>query len=141
MTLGEELDLVLRPGRVQVEKDGLRAEIDVEDADRLGATVRRIRVEGPPGDLAERAAALPEALERGLGERLRPVEVAPELGGAVLRGRPDRGRFVEAQVEPGAIQVEHQQIGESGRTPTPWTLTREQLGRVVDGLGEVARKG
>lgn len=132
MSLARVLDAELKPGRVEAEHEGRHAEVEVIDVDRLGARIGRIRVSGPPGDLRARAEAVPGALERGLGERLRPVEVAPELGGAVLRGAVDAGRFYEVTVTPEAVDV--QSIDRDSREARPFTLTREQLGRVVDGL-------
>lgn len=132
MSLARVLDPTLVRGPVAADHEGHRAEVDVIDVDRLGARVGRIRVTGPAVDVRVRAEQLPDALERGLGERLRPIEVAPELGGAVLRGAVDAGRYFEAQVTPDAVEI--QSIDRDSREAQPFTLTRDQLARVIDGL-------
>lgn len=132
MSLAQTLDPLLAPGHVEAESAGHHAEVDVLDVDRLGARVGRIRVTGPPLDVRTRAERLPDALERGLGERMRQIEVAPELGGAVLRGAVDAGRYYEAQITPESVEI--QSIDRDTREARPFTLTREQLGRVIDGL-------
>lgn len=136
MTLARALDDVLQPGPVHAEAEGRRVEVDVRDADRLGVTVDRIRVSGPREDVRARAERLPRALARGLGEELTPIEVDPGLGGAVLRGPVDQGRFTEVSVDPESVTIRRHELHEDGRRPAPFTLTREQLGRIVDGVGD-----
>jgi hypothetical protein len=130
------------PGTVKAEADGRTVEADVHDCERIGATVGRVRVrQAGPGDVRRQAEALAGGL-RGLGERIVPVEVEPDLGGAVLRSDPEDmvdGRFWEAQVGDGGreVGIERWKVdGEGQRTTEPVTVTRETLRRVVDGLAE-----
>lgn len=137
MSLGRQLDAGLGPGVVRTERDGATAEVDVEDVDRLGARVRSVRVTGPARTgVGEHAARLPEAL-RVLPDRIVPVEVSPALGGAVLRSAPADLRereFFEVRTDGGTVEVERRRLVEGGREPAPFTLTREQLRRLVDDL-------
>ena len=79
---------------------------------------------------------------RGLGERMRAVEVVPDLGGAVLRSDPEdmvEGRYWELGVgEDGrTAELERWKVGEQGqRSREPYTVTRGDLGKIVDGLAE-----
>ncbi|MFH1463941.1 MAG: hypothetical protein ABIO70_06125 [Pseudomonadota bacterium] len=130
------------PGTVRAEADGRTVEAEVQDCERIGATVGRVRVrQAEPGDVAHQAKALAGGM-RGLGERLVPVEVEPELGGAVLRTDPEDmvdGRFWEAQVSDGGREagIERWKVGADGqREAEPTTVTRESLRRLVDGLAE-----
>ncbi len=127
---------------IDAASDDLVVEAEVSDCDRLGATVERLKVRDPAGgDVRHQAAAMPRRL-RSLGERLLPVEADPELGGAVVRSDPqemDGGRFWEVSIGDGGreAELERFQVGDEGqRSRQPYTLTREQLGRVVDGLAE-----
>jgi len=135
--LDEELDRVpAGGGTVRVDREGARAKVEVLEADRLGVRVRGVEVtRGRPVDVSEEAGALPERL-RALPERLAPVEVDPTLGGARLRTRPDelRGReYFEVDVEPSRTSIRRTKVGEQGeRVETDWTMTREQLDRLID---------
>jgi len=135
-TLDEALDALEGQGTIEVERTGGRAEVDVVDADRLGVSVRRVKVtRDAPVDVAEEAAALPERI-RALPERVEPVEVAPKLGGARLRTRPEdlRGdEFYEVDVTPHDTEVRRTRVDEHGdRAGTDFTLTRDQLDRLID---------
>ncbi len=137
--LGDALDrAILGPGVVRVEHEGRVAEVDVVDADRLGVRVLRVRVEGSasrgPDAVRDAAARLPEAL-RGLPERMITVEVAPALGGAILRSAPDdvqNREFFEARTDGRVTELERVRALPSGRERVPFTITREALGRIVD---------
>lgn len=123
-------------GTVEVERGGHRAEVDVVDVDRLGVRVRGVTVtRGAPIDVAEEASALPDRL-RALPDRIAPVEVAPELGGARLRTRPDelRGReHFEVDVAPDRTAIRRTRVDEGGeRAQVDWTMTREQLDKLID---------
>lgn len=138
MSLGREIRDALQPGTVSAEIEGRQAEVEVRDVDRLGVSVERIRVAGGGARITEQATRLPDAL-RPLPERIVPVEVAPELGGAILRSDPadivDREYF-EVHSDANATTVERYQAHADGRARVPFTLTHEQLGRVIDGIGE-----
>lgn len=115
---------------------GVDAEVDVVDSDRLGVKVRGVRIHRErPVDISEEARALPDRM-RSLPDRIAPVEVAPELGGARLRSRPDEVRhneFFEVDVEPNRTSIRKTRMGEDGeRAPADFTLTREQLDRLID---------
>jgi len=142
VSLARDLDDRLQPGRVQAERDGVVAEVDVDDVDRLGARVRGIRMTAPRrGDVCTQASRLPEAM-RPLVERIIPVEVDAGLGGAVLRTDPadivDR-EFFEVRTDGMQATVQRLRGSGEGTTVRPFTLTREQLGRIVDGLDGVLR--
>lgn len=140
--LGDVLDRAITgPGVVRVEHEGRVAEVDVVDADRLGVRVLRVRVEGVgrpgPQAVTDAAGRLPEAL-RALPDRMVTVEVAPTLGGAVLRSAPEDVRnreFFEARTDGQVTEVERLRVGTTGRERVPFTVTREALGRIVDTIG------
>ncbi len=137
MSLGRELDAGLAPGPVRVDRDGAAAEVDVDDVDRLGVRVRRVRVAGASAaGIRAHVDRLPEAL-RVLPERIVPVEVAPTLGGAVLRSDPAEVRdreYFEVRTDGRAVDVERVRSTDAGRSSVGFTLTREQLRRLVDAL-------
>lgn len=130
------------PGTVQVEADGFALEAEVVDCERIGATLDRLKVRrDQPGDVQAQARAIAGRMH-GLGERVAPVEVEPSLGGAVLRTDPEdmvEGRFYEISVGDDGrhAELERYRVGDDGqREREPFTVTREGLGRVVDGLAE-----
>ncbi len=130
------------PGTVTVEADGTTLEAELTDCERIGATVDRLRVRHEQsGDLQAQADAMTRG-QRGLGERLRQVEVEPSLGGAVLRSEPEDmsdGRYWEVSVgeEGRQAELERWKVGEQGqREREPYTVTRGNLGKIVDGLAE-----
>ena len=92
-------------------------------------------------DLQKQADAMVGGLH-GLGERVRPVEVEPTLGGSVLRTEPEDmvdGRYWEVNVGDDGRQadLERWRVGEHGqRSREPFTVTRGSLGKIVDGLTE-----
>lgn len=123
-------------GTIGVDRDGANAEVDVVDVDRLGVRVRSVRVvRQRPVDLETEARSLPDRI-RALPDRLEPVEVDPGLGGARLRTRPEeyhRREYFEVDVEPLRTTVRRTRVDEEGtRSPTDWTMTREQLDRLID---------
>jgi hypothetical protein len=123
-------------GAVTVGREGATATVDAVDADRIGVRVRGVRVDrDAPIDIVEEARALPERL-RSLPDRVAPVEVAPDLGGARLRTRPEelRGReWFEVDVEAGGTSIRKVRAEADGRrVPVDWTVTREQLDRLID---------
>lgn len=137
--LGAAVDAALQPGIVRVEQDGTRAEVDVVDVDRLGATIRGVSVHVPePVGLSRQVERLADGL-RALGDRIVPVEVAPNLGGAVLRSDPRDivdGEFFDVRTGPSGTAVTRQHRGPDGAEPRSFTLTRGQLRRLVDGIEE-----
>lgn len=142
MTLGEELDTRLRPGSTQASSGPASAEADVEDADRLGVSLRRLKVAGGRGGLPGAVERLPGAASRALGETIVPVEVDAGLGGAVFRTAPNEVRereFYEIRATGTEATVERFRAHDTGRDKVPFTLTRKQLGRLVDALDEAQR--
>lgn len=128
-------------GTVHVDHDGAKATVDVVDSDRIGVRVRRVHVErAHDRDPLEVAADYERGL-RPLPERVEPVEVDASLGGATLRTRPDElrdGEFFEVQVR-GTRDTDVQRYkAEPGqpREAVDWTLSRDQLGRLVDELAK-----
>jgi len=136
--LKEALDAT-NDGVVVVDREGARAEVDVVEVDRLATRVRAVRVHrGVEFDLVAEAPKLAGRV-RSLGEDLIPVEVAPTLGGAVLRTKPEHlrdGEFYELEMT-GDRDLELRRVrAEPGRDrqPLDFTLTRDQLERLVDEL-------
>jgi hypothetical protein len=127
-------------GEVEIVIEGARATVDVVAVDKLGLTVREVGVcRERPFDLVEECAALPDKI-RSLPHRLHPVEVAPELGGGVLRSRPEemrRREFFQVDLTGDRnVGVRRFRVGDDGqREQTDFTLTREQLGDLVEELG------
>jgi len=137
--LNDALDALDGSGTIDVARPGGRAQVDVVDAGRLGVSVRRVKVHrDQPVDVVEEAAALPERL-RALPDRIAPVEVDPVLGGARLRTRPDdlRGAdYFEVDVQPHDTEIRRTLVGDDGeRASADFTLTREQLERLIDQAG------
>jgi len=134
--LAETLDKKLVRGQtVRVDDGASRAEVDVVDVDRLGVSVHGVRVRGADrGDLRRCVEALPDALD-ALPEAVAPVEVDFTLGGAVLRSPTRKREFYEVRTDGQEVSVEKLRVGPDGRARVPFTLTREQLGRMVEGVG------
>jgi hypothetical protein len=142
--LADDLDKqILGPGTVTVDAEGRRIEAHVVDADRFGVVVERLRVDGAPGDAATRANDLVENLRPG-GQRLVPLEIDPRLGGGVLRTPAEEmseGRYFQVEVDAqGAELSRHRVDPTGGRAPEPFTVTREQLGSIVDTMAGRASK-
>jgi hypothetical protein len=135
--LNDALDHTTGPGTAHAELDGARAEVDVVDADRLGVKCSRIKVHrAAPLDVIDAAEELPDRV-RALGETLVPVEVDPGLGGAILRSEPEDNEFYELGAHSsGDLELRRFKGGHGvDREPVDFTLTRKQLGRLVDELG------
>lgn len=147
MTLSHALDKALSQrvseNTVQAQDQGADVEAQVVDVDRLGARLERLSVHHPQGgDLMHQVETMPESL-RALGAPLRPIEVEPSVGGAILRSDPDRkddSRFWEVRIHDGGKEASLERFSvepsQGARTAEPFTLSREQLGKVVDGLLE-----
>ena len=146
MTLREaldaEIDRAARGGTVHASEGAADAEIEVVEADRLGVRVRRVTVaRALPHDPAQVGERWPRTL-RDLPDRVIPIEVDPRLGGATLRSDPDDradDTFVEVEVRGGSAEVRRYRVCPDGRTPIDWTMTREQLGRLIDALRDEPR--
>lgn len=137
--MGRTVEAGLERGVVVSEHEGWRIEVEVEDLDRLGASVRGIRVTSPQaGSITRQAERFPETM-RALPDRLVPLEVDPRLGGAVLRSDPRdvrRREFFEVRTDGRNASLERRRGGPDGSERVPFTVTREQLGRLVDEMGE-----
>ena len=140
MRASEALDAALGAGggtgRIAAAGDDGAAEIDAVAIGPIGVRVRAVRIGREVDvDVATEAAALPERV-RVLSDRMVPVEVDPGLGGAVLRSHPDDMRereFWELDVRRRSTTVRKQRVMPDGQRETiDFTLTREQLGRLVD---------
>ena len=149
MGLGEKLDKKLdlpgvTGGSVEVSGADGSVEVDIVELDGLGAKVDRVRVRVPnPSNLPQQAEQISERV-RGLGERLMPVEVDERLQGGVLRSKPEemRGGYYEVGLDGSGATVERYGVGEDGlREKQPFTVTREQLGRLVDDLEDGLSEG
>lgn len=140
MSLGRKLDDLMpagtAPGTIRAESEaGDAAEVEVVEVDRLGASIRGVRVTSSERASVEgQAARLPEAL-RSLPERVVPLEVDGRLGGAVLRSAPEEmegPEFYEVRTDGRSASLERLRGGENGPERVPFTVTRDQLGRLVD---------
>ncbi|MBN2800781.1 MAG: hypothetical protein JXX28_16690 [Deltaproteobacteria bacterium] len=138
MDLASHLDQqITGTGSITAQRpDGSRAEAEVLAAGPVGVRLRRLRVEhATPRDVAAEADRLPEALA-GLVPVV-PLEVAPALGGAVLRTPREQvreGRYFEVQLAPGAVEITRHRATAEGRATESWDLTREQLRALVEGI-------
>lgn len=134
-SLDDALDgLKGRSGTIEVDRDAHSAEVDVVEADRIGVRVKGVRVRRDgPLDVAREAEALPDRL-RSLSDPVSPVEVEPSLGGARLRGEPDRDRrYFEVDVQPDYTDIRRTRVDDQGdRQEADWTMTRDQLDRLID---------
>ncbi len=148
-SLGAAIDAATSaPGKAESEHGHARAEVAVVDADRLGVVVERVRVsrtgDAPVSGIAERVHAIARDVRPG-GDRLVPVEIAPELGGGTLRTAPDRlrgGRFFQIDVDKRGAEVHRYRADPTeGRVAEPFTMTRDELGRLVDDLVETLDEG
>lgn len=127
-------------GVVEVECEHGRAKLDVAKKGPIGVRVRQVDLSrSRSAEVGDEAARLGREL-RALGEHVRPTEVAPALGGAVLRTDPEEMRnreFFEVGIA-GAdkTSVKRVRVSEEGeRTAADWDMTREQLDRL---LGELS---
>lgn len=111
----------------------LSAEVMVDDADRIGVVVERIRLSGEGGSIEARAEALAARLRPG-GQPLHPIEVDARLGGATLRSPLDpQRRFYEAEITPQQVELTRKQVDPEGtRSTIPFSLTRDQLAELID---------
>ena len=115
------------------------AEVRVVDSDRRGVKVSRVRVRKPAAvPVTREAAALPDRL-RALPERLTPLEVDPGHGRGLLRTSVEEMRnreFFEVQIDGGRdLDLRRYRVDEGGeRQGIDWTMSREQLGRLLDQL-------
>lgn len=137
MTLGDHLNQNLQPGRVTTEQEHHNATVDIVEVDRLGTRIERIHVTGSGTTIQDAAARIPEAC-RTLPDRILPIEVDPGLGGAIFRSDPRdiRDGYFEAHTNGRSATIERIGLKNGERSPIPFTLTREQLGRLVDDLAE-----
>ena len=117
------------------------AKLKVADIDRLGVEIQHIHMARSAGrDIKAQASALPGRLARLLPEPIEVMEVSATLGQAVLRTpvehMQDGGYFdLEVQTQ-GDLILRRFRVDKAGeRQPESWTLTRGQLGRLVDELG------
>lgn len=139
MTDRRELDAALDAARSGGTARTRSADVEVEvvEADRLGVRLRRLRVErSEPHDVESIGARWPRAV-RELPDQVQPVEIAPGLGGATFRSDPDDrtdDTFVEIEVRGAAAEVRRLRPTPSGRQGEDWTMTRDQLHRLIDTL-------
>ncbi len=130
------LDGASGSGRIRATGDDGTAEIDAVAIGPIGVRVREVTVGRDADiDISEEAEALPDRL-RSLPHRVVPIEVDPDLGGAILRSRPQDmrdGEFWEVDVRRRRTTVRKQRVREDGhREPAEFALTREQLQRLID---------
>lgn len=132
--LDKALDALEGPGVIEVQEVGGKTRVEVVESDRLGVRVRGVHVGHNARDMRRVAEVLPDRIH-ALPGKLMPVEVAPILGGATLRTRPEdmrRERFFEVKVREDGTDIRRYQISAGERKSKEWTLTREQLHDLVD---------
>ncbi|MSQ02095.1 MAG: hypothetical protein EXR71_09420 [Myxococcales bacterium] len=136
MSLADDLDQQLRPGVITVAHPEGRADASVVDADRLGVSLKTLRVTVAGRSLDAAMATLPEAVGRCLGIPWIVAEHAPTLGGAVLRSPVDPAdrEFYELRTSGADAELQRWRVQPAGREQVPFTLTRKDLGRLVSGL-------
>jgi len=134
------LDTARDGDRIKVVGPGWTADIDARRVGPIGVVVDRLKVVGQSGDIAQRASAIAQRI-RPHGERLRAVEVAPTLGGAVLATRPEDmrgGRFFQVDLTDDSAELSHQQRHAAApRQAASFAITRDELDRVVRDLGQI----
>ena len=139
--LNDKLDLPgVDSGPVEVEASGGKAEVELVEVGPIGARVKRVKVSvTDSAPLGAQASGICERL-RGLGERLVPVEVDDRLGGGVLRTDPGEmqgRRYYEVGLDGDSATVErYRALDDGGREQEDFTVTRDQLGRMIDDLSE-----
>ena len=135
-SLDQALDAVPQDGGTAVVSDPAgEVRVEVVEVDRLGVRVRGVSVgHADPIDVVAEADALPTRL-RAIPEALVPIEVDPALGGATIRTEPSdmrRREFFEVGVTPAQTDVKRFKVSKEGaREAIDWTLTREQLERLI----------
>lgn len=126
-------------GTIDADDELGSASVEVTDVGKIGVRIKRIRVDKKaPIDLKEAAIKIPEGL-RSLGEPLKPVEVAPNLGGARFRTSPEEmreGEYFELEItQSGKSDLTRTKVdGEGNREEVDWAMTRDNLGRLLDEL-------
>ena len=139
-SISEALDAMDGPtGAVEVDLPDGKGVLDVREVGALGVTVGEVRVRRNQPYELETAAQEVAKRVRSLRDRVVPVEVDTRLGGGVLRSRPEDMRgtdFYQVDLE-GDREVRVRRFGPEkggGRKVLDFTLTREQLGDLVDEL-------
>lgn len=138
--LDEALDAHEGSGEVHAADGEHSATLDVEQVGPIGIRIRKLCVKRPPLDVGEAAEAYPERM-RALGEPLKPIEIDRRLGGTTLRTKPEsmrNGEFFDVEVRSdGQTGIRRLKVDEAGdRREIPWSMTRDQLGRLLDDLDE-----
>jgi hypothetical protein len=133
--LDEALDALPAEGGKATLEDG-SATVDVVEVDRIGVRVREVEVHrSADADVHAEAMAMPERM-RTLPDRITPIEVDPQLGGAILRSRPEDMRdreFYEVEIRRRKTAIRKHRVDAQGdRAPVDWAMTRDQLRRLID---------
>lgn len=125
-------------GSLELESDGNQATVDVLDTGRIGVRIKNVKVRRDQGRPIEETVDHYEKGLRALPERVVRNEVDPGLGGAILRTDPED--IVDDEFTQVDIRGEHDvEVNRYVRTPdgreaTDFTVTRKQLGRLLDEL-------
>ncbi len=135
MDLAGALDHALKPGRVSVAGDGRAAEAVVVDADRIGVVLEGLRVERTERGLPDALVALPPAVSEALRRPVRLVEADLDLGGGVFRTPVEEGAFFELRTNGASATLDRWRMQDGRRARAPWSLTREDLTRLVGAMG------
>lgn len=137
--LDDALDQHSGGGPLELESDGNEATVEVVESGKLGVRVKRVHVRRSAGRPIEQTVQDLEDGLRALPERVVRSEVDVGLGGATLRTDPsdiDDGDFTQIDVRGDRdVELRRFRRTEGGREPTDFTVTRRQLGRLLDELG------
>lgn len=142
MSLSEALAEALEEqpnGSITAEHEGARAHVDVVASGPIGVRVKRVTVQRSRDvAVADAATSVSERLGSVLPERVEPVEVDPALGGAVLRTRPEdihNREYLEVEIRgTRKVDIRRWRVEDEGRAEADWSMTRDQLGRLLDDL-------
>jgi len=141
------------PFSIEVEHNGVRAKVGLEDVDRLACSVHRLELERvsiprPAESVGARLAAQAEALSRRLTylqEPFAPIEFDQTSAQVQLRSSPpwrkgDLTGYYEVTLRDGCrlsfVRYEKRR-GAKRREEIPSSLTREIFVRLVDDLAEI----
>ena len=142
MTISEKLEEAFdqhEAGQEEVRvRDGdIETSCKVSAVGPVGVRLKELEVHRENGlDVVAEAERLPRVV-RSLGAELIPIEVDPGLGGAVFRSCPTENQaneFFEIDCERrGKTRLRRlRSLEDGGREAIDFSLTREQLGRLVE---------
>lgn len=134
MDLAGALDRDLKAGRVSAGVGDRTVTAEVADADRIGVLLHGLTVERAGRGLPEALAGVPPAVSQALRRPVRVVEADLGLGGGTARSEVEDRSYFELRTTGAATTLDHWRVAEGRRERIPWSLTREDLARLVRAL-------